>query len=223
MMRKLTLAIAITIMSFADAAAQTRLVIDTEGVNSSEQEIRSATADLTGKLTSKWRKERKDLTATEQDNILRGSETLVAYRYLTLPATADTTIVHLCLAAQPVGLIVLTKGDETLGTAYVNESGGIEFSLPEDGDKAAEALTQQMRAGERYVICGIDQPYKLFHEEDGKMFATDMTTGTTSTYDTASLPDYVFTGTHQHHTATVVGSVIGGIITLGVIALVAIL
>lgn len=222
-MQKFIIAIAAMALSVAGSSAQVRLVIDTEGVQSSTAQISTATTDLAEKLASKWRKAHKELTQSEQDNILRGADTLVANRYLTLPATEDSTIVHLCLAAQPVGLIVMTKGDETLGSAYVNESGGIEFDIPGDGDGVAKAVTNQMKKSNRYVICGIDQPYKVFHSEDGLLYATDITTGETAAYDTATLPDYVFTGSHTHHTAAVVGSIIGGIVTLGVIALVAIL
>lgn len=207
----------------ASSLAQVRLVIDTEGVQSSTAQISAATTDLADKLAAKWRKAHKELTSSEQDNILRGAETLVANRYLTLPATEDNTTVHLCLAAQPVGLLVIAKGDETLGAAYVNESGGVEFEITNGDEEAAQTVASQMRAGGRYVICGIDQPYKIFHNEGDSIYATDITTGKTAAYDTATLPDYVFTGSHPHRTAAVVGSVIGGLVTLGVIALVAIL
>lgn len=215
--------IAALALSMASSLAQIRLVIDTEGVQSSTEQISTATTDLADKLAAKWRKAHKDLTPSEQDNILRGAETLVANRYLTLPATDDNTTVHLCLAAQPIGLLVIAKGDETLGAAYVNESGGVEFDIPSGDEEATQTVTSQLREGGRYVICGIDQPYKLFHNEGDSIYATDITTGKTAAYDTATLPDYVFSGSHPHHTAAVVGSVVGGIVTLGVIALVAIL
>lgn len=222
-MQKIIIAIAASALSIASSMAQVRLVIDTEGVQSSATQISTATTDLAGKLAAKWRKAHRDLTPSEQDNILRGAETLVANRYLTLPATEDSATVHLCLAAQPIGMLVIAKGDETLGAAYVNESGGVEFDFPGDDDEAAPKVTSQLREGGRYVISGIDQPYKIFHNEGDTIYATDITTGKTAAYDTATLPDYVFTGSHPHHTAAVVGSVIGGIVTLGVIALVAIL
>lgn len=222
-MQKIMITIAALALSMASATAQVRLVIDTDGVQSSTAQISTATTDLAGKLAAKWRKERRDLTPSEQDNILRGAETLVANRYLTLPATEDSATVHLCLAAQPIGLLVIAKGDETLGAAYVNESGGVEFDIPSDNEEAAQTVTSQLREGGRYVICGIDQPYKLFHNEGDNIYATDITTGKTAAYDTTTLPYYVFSGSHPHHTAAVVGSVIGGIVTLGVIALVAIL
>lgn len=217
-MRKLLLTIAMTLMGMAGATAQTFFDIKADDLKNSAKEIKAAAKEIATDLTTEWRNANANLTTAEQDSILQGVEPLTANRYLVVSATEDTSVVSLGLSDQPVGLVVLVKGGEPLCAAYVNDEGKTEYIMPKEGNDALKAVVAQMNKGNRYVICGIEQPYKLFHNEDYKEYATDMTTGETTVYDTSSLPDYVL-NVNKHHTAAVIGSVAGGLAAAAIIVL----
>lgn len=222
-MHKLLIATAAMIMSATCATAQTRLVVDADEVANQATAISTAANDIATKLTRKWRKAHKNLTKAEQDAKLTGAETQVAHRYMTLPDADDTTTVHLTPAAKPVGLVVMTKGDEVLATAYVNEAGGIEYEIPTAADAADKVVADEVKNGNRFTICGIGQPYKLFRLEGETLYTTDITSGETAVYDASTLPDYAVADTHKHHTGAVIGSVVGGVAAVGIIILAAVL
>ncbi len=205
------------------AAGQTRFEIDRDDSRSATTEISDFADKMTSKLTAKWRKANRHMTKAEQNKTLSRAKILVANRYLTMPASVDTTLIHLYLAKKPVGLVMLVSGDSALGMAYVNEAGGIEMRAAAESDSIMDKVARKMREGETYVVSGIDRPWALFSNKDGQEYATDINTGETEAYDMSTLPDYVFTGTQPHKTAAVVGSVIGGLAAVGVIVLVAVL
>lgn len=221
-MRKLLLTIAISIIATASATAQTLFDISSDEVRAAAKDIRATAKDLAASLATEWRNAHTELSTAEQDSILQGAETLTANRYHVTSASADTSVVSMSLADGPVGLVVIAKGGKPLGSAYVNEDGAVEYDVAKEDDKALKAVADQMAKGNRYVICGIEQPYKLFHNDNYKEYATDLRTGETVIYDSSTLPDFVFEG-QKHHTAAVIGSIAGGLAAVAIIVLAAVL
>lgn len=217
-MHKLLLTIAILLIASATTTAQTLFDISSDEVRAAAKVIRSTAKDVAASLATEWRTAHTELTAAEQDSILQGAETLTANRYRVTAASADTSVVSLSLAEGPVGLVVLTKNGKPLGSAYVNEDGLVEYDVAKESNEALKAVADQMGKGNRYVICGIEQPYKLFHNDNYKEYATDIRTGETAVYDSSTLPDSVFEG-QKHHTAAVIGSVAGGLAAVAIIVL----
>lgn len=222
-MHKLVTLCTLALLWTAQATGQTRFVIDRDDVKSGATEISKSADKLIEKLTSRWRRANRNLTKEEQDKILSGAKALVANRYLATPTPEDSTLIRLYLAKRPTGLVILANGSTALGLAYVNEAGGTELHTLNGKDEGLDKTFAMMEEGETYIVSGIGQPDKLFSNKDGQEFATDIYTGETAAFDTSALPDYVFTGTQTHRAATTVWSIIGGTVTIGLIAIMAIL
>lgn len=208
------------------AQAQLHFAVDANGPADAADVIASSSAEIIEKLSAKWRKANREIDREDQNMILKAAKAVVAYRYLAVPSTTDSTAINLYLAGNPVGLIILADGERSLGMAYVNEANGTEcypLDIRKGNDKTQDILLKAVREDKAHVICGIDKPYKLFKTVDGQEFTIDMGTGETASFDLGTLPGYVYTGTQEHRTGAVFGSILGGIATLGIIALVAIL
>ncbi len=221
MNKTLILSIIVIFLSAVGGNAQTRFRIDTESASLAADDINATAADIAHTLKKRWRKANRQLTERQQDEILMKTETIVSNRYMPLPNDADTTIVDLIVANKPVGLVMLTTGDDAIAMAYVNEANGVEYILTPS--EIESKVAKLMKERDTYVIAGINQPGKLFYGQSGKENFMDLTTGDSATYDYSTLPEFVYTGATEHRTGAVIGSACGGGVAVAVIVLAALL
>lgn len=221
MNKPLIVSIIAIIMSAVGSSAQTRFRIDTETASLAADDIDDIVGDITRTMEKKWRKANRQLSGTQQDNVLEKAKIIVANRYMPIPNVEDTTIIDLVVASKPVGLVMLTGGDAAIAMAYVNEAGDVEYVL--NPSEAETKVAKLMDENDTYVIAGIDQPWKLFFGHSGNESTIDLTTGTTAIYDYSTMPEFVYTKTTSNRKGAVIGSACGGGVAVALIVLAAVL
>lgn len=223
-MRNIVLLSLMILFCAAPAAAQTKhIVVDTQFAQEAQSYIAEEANDIAATIKKKWRKaNKKKMSKTELSRILGESKIIYANRYAASPIVGSQRV-DLLVASKPAGLVMLMNGETALGMAYTNEAGGVEYTIfdSEMGpqNKVAKLITDE----DGFIACGLNQPYKLFTNKDGKDYVTDIDTGETSEYNSEEqIPDYVYTG-RKHHTGAVIGTVCGSVVVVAIIALAAVL